>query len=203
MRCPKCGYISFDLIEKCVKCGKNINGSAKQLRGTVGNVPPPAFLSPDYSGREPGREEPQVEDAGEQAFDLGGGEEVFVDFTAGEEPAVEEEPTIEEPGLEEAVIELADLAPAEAAETGAQAETQAETEDREVGLEELAFAVGDEKPFTAASPGQGLEDLKVEGIDLDASPATGAGSDEMTPPVKTGTALDNFDVDLQEVFGKK
>ncbi|MDD3618319.1 MAG: hypothetical protein RBR09_13210 [Desulfobulbaceae bacterium] len=196
MRCPKCGYISFDLIEKCVKCGKNINAASKQLQGTVGNVPPPAFLSPDYTEREAEREEQQVEHAGEQAFDLGGEEEVFVDFTAGDEPAGEEEPTVEEPGPEEAVIDLADLAPVEAAEAGA----EITMEDREVGREELAFAVGDEKPSTAASPGQGLEDLKVEGIDLDASPA---GRDEITSPVKTGTALDSFDVDLEEVFGKK
>lgn len=189
MRCPKCSYISFDMVEKCVKCGKNISGSATELRGTVASVPPPPFLSPDYSERKQGGAEPEEE----EAFDLGDEDEVFVDFSAEEGPAVEAATLVEEPPVEEAAIDISDLAAVE----------KEPAQFDEVGMEEVAFAIGDEKPSTSEAMGQGLEDLKVEGIDLDASPAPPSGRDTVAPPVKTGTALDNFDVDLDEVFGKK
>lgn len=215
MRCPKCGYISFDIVEKCVKCGKDISAAATELHGTVAHVPPPGFLTLD---RPAGREKPEemeAETKAEAAFETGGDEGVFVDLAGGDEAGQEEEGgfvdlggeaavqktempvTAEEP--EETAIDLADLAPVE--------------EEAESGPEEFAFAFGDQKPTVseaagaeagdAEAGGQGLEDLKVEGIDLDASPATSPGKDKVVPPVKTGTALDNFDVDLGDLFGKK
>jgi hypothetical protein len=188
MRCPKCGYISFDLVEKCVKCRKNISGAAVELQGTVASVPPPVFLSPDYSSREAGqREEGEAEPQAEQHFDLIDEEEVFVDFSAEEEPAAEAETPVEETAMD-----ISDLSPAE----------KEPAPFDEIGAEEVAVAIGDEKPFTSDEAGQGLEDLKVEGIDLNASPAPPSDSAAVSP-VKTGTALDDFDVDLDEVFGKK
>lgn len=44
MRCPKCGYISFDLLDECLKCRKNIKASGGTLGGFVLNVKPPSFL---------------------------------------------------------------------------------------------------------------------------------------------------------------
>ncbi len=44
MRCPKCGYISFDQVEACGKCGKNISGAAEKLSGMVLAVESPIFL---------------------------------------------------------------------------------------------------------------------------------------------------------------
>jgi len=44
MRCPKCGYISFDLVDECLKCKKNIQSASEVLQGAVLNVPPPSFL---------------------------------------------------------------------------------------------------------------------------------------------------------------
>ncbi len=44
MRCPKCGYISFDHLEVCVKCKKNIKAVSDTLRGTVYQVKSPVFL---------------------------------------------------------------------------------------------------------------------------------------------------------------
>ncbi len=44
MRCPKCGFISFDNVEACLKCKKTIAASAKKFQGSVYNVAPPAFL---------------------------------------------------------------------------------------------------------------------------------------------------------------
>lgn len=44
MRCPKCGYISFDHLENCLKCNKEIKKSADALHGTVFNAAAPSFL---------------------------------------------------------------------------------------------------------------------------------------------------------------
>ena len=44
MRCPKCGYISFDLVDECSKCKKNIKSASEELQGSVLKVPAPSFL---------------------------------------------------------------------------------------------------------------------------------------------------------------
>lgn len=44
MRCPKCGYISFDLVDECLKCKKNIKSASEVLQGSVLKVPAPSFL---------------------------------------------------------------------------------------------------------------------------------------------------------------
>lgn len=211
MRCPKCGFVSFDFIEKCVKCGKNISEAATDLKGTVCSAPPPRFLNLDRAGAKEKPQDTKAAPEAAEAFEAGGEEDVYVDLSVGGAsapvaPAAEAglmhleggeaspEPemlvTAEEPA--ESAIDLSDLAPAE--------------EGAEVGTEEFAFAIGDEKPTVteaAGEGGQGLEDLKVEGIDLDSAPAPPAGRDKVVPSVKTGTALDNFDVDLGDLFGKK
>ena len=45
MRCPKCGYISFDHLEVCLKCKKNISAASETLQGGVLHVTPPVFLN--------------------------------------------------------------------------------------------------------------------------------------------------------------
>lgn len=47
MRCPKCGFISFDYLETCLKCKKKIKRSAESVPGTVYNVAAPLFLRLD------------------------------------------------------------------------------------------------------------------------------------------------------------
>jgi hypothetical protein len=44
MRCPKCGYISFDHLETCLKCSKDVSKAASQVGGTTYNVAAPSFL---------------------------------------------------------------------------------------------------------------------------------------------------------------
>jgi len=44
MRCPKCGYISFDLVDECLKCKKNIKSTSEVLQGSVLKYPAPSFL---------------------------------------------------------------------------------------------------------------------------------------------------------------
>lgn len=44
MRCPKCGFISFDHLDNCLKCNKELKGVAGTIHGTVFNVQAPSFL---------------------------------------------------------------------------------------------------------------------------------------------------------------
>lgn len=44
MRCPKCGYISFDHLENCVKCNKDISEVSSSLFGSTYKIPAPNFL---------------------------------------------------------------------------------------------------------------------------------------------------------------
>jgi hypothetical protein len=52
MRCPKCGYISFDHMESCLKCKKDISGST-EVEGTTYHAAAPSFL------RVPEKSEPE------------------------------------------------------------------------------------------------------------------------------------------------
>ncbi|MFZ5799242.1 MAG: hypothetical protein C4563_08285 [Desulfobulbus sp.] len=219
MRCPKCGFISYDLLETCIKCGKNINAAAKELHGTVASIPPPPFLR--FEQPEPGSEVTQGgESEAEMTFDLGGNDEALIDLGAEESPSLEAEgldlggaaaepafdlglggepaaePVFAEPAGEtqEEGFMISDLAPAqeggeEAAEVGGEPEV----------AEELEFAAAEPSPAKAEAGTPGLADLKVEGIDLESAPAKG----KTMPSVKTGTALDEFDIDLGDLIPKK
>jgi hypothetical protein len=44
MRCPKCGFISFDHLEKCLKCKKELKDVTGLVHGTVFKVQAPLFL---------------------------------------------------------------------------------------------------------------------------------------------------------------
>ncbi|HIJ89515.1 MAG: hypothetical protein OEV89_01475 [Desulfobulbaceae bacterium] len=44
MRCPKCGYISFDRQRSCGKCSNDLTAVAEQLKGTVSKAAAPFFL---------------------------------------------------------------------------------------------------------------------------------------------------------------
>jgi hypothetical protein len=64
MRCPKCGYISFDHIDVCLKCNKDISKVTSKLEGTTYNVAPPAFLK--FRKRE---EDTSATESSEISFD--------------------------------------------------------------------------------------------------------------------------------------
>lgn len=44
MRCPKCGYISFDQQEACPKCSKSLKDSSGELKGTGVRVEKTSYL---------------------------------------------------------------------------------------------------------------------------------------------------------------
>lgn len=44
MRCPKCGYISFDHLFSCANCGRDLTELSKEFHGSTVDVKPPFFL---------------------------------------------------------------------------------------------------------------------------------------------------------------
>lgn len=64
MRCPKCGYISFDNMETCLKCGKDISAATSAFQGSTLNVENPSFLKFEAS------EETEIEGAAEVDGDI-------------------------------------------------------------------------------------------------------------------------------------
>lgn len=101
MRCPKCGYISFDQEEACAKCDANLAEISRGLAGTAVRVQEPFFLA-SILGQTA---------AAEVEFDLAEAEEV-------PESAVE----IDVAGDEEEGIPLVDLSPFDQREEQIEAE---------------------------------------------------------------------------------
>ena len=52
MRCPKCGYISFDHLKTCRKCNKNIETISAGQVGSTYNIEAPTFLNLNLEQRE-------------------------------------------------------------------------------------------------------------------------------------------------------
>ena len=65
MRCPKCGYISFDHLATCLNCSKDFSDLTSATRGTTYSSASPLFLKfsrntdpvEDDSGLEPIQDE--------------------------------------------------------------------------------------------------------------------------------------------------
>ena len=213
MRCPKCSFVSFDLLESCVKCGKNISEAATELQGTVVATEAPSLLRVAGAGASQGVSEDTVsEDTvgvdSEEALDLGAeGEEESMDFSFDDEPSVEA--SSEEVGMdlgevadtEEADVEI-DLGTEDTPDLdlGSDDEEVIGISDLAPGEEELEVAVEEvEEELEAVGAGQGLGDLQVDGIDLETTPGVDDPG-KVVPSVKTGTALDDFDFDLGDLM---
>lgn len=71
MRCPKCGYISFDRQKSCSRCSNDLTAVAEQLQGTVGKNAAPFFLGAVLGKRESAVAEPDLAlREEEEIFDL-------------------------------------------------------------------------------------------------------------------------------------
>ena len=243
MRCPKCGYISFDHLESCKKCNKDISEASADIDGTVFAVAAPGFLDLEYDSSAGSLEEQEGVAVGEEGPDEaeesielsfedveseGDGEIVMeldddgeigetdgavLELDALEEVALEEEITLdlgdeeETPAIKEVdglqldfgEIDISDLAPPE--EDGEELVAETLSLDEETSREP-ALAGGPPPAPASVAPGSGLEDLQVEDLDLDTPAPLVAGSkagDKLMPSVKTGTALDDFEIDLGEL----
>jgi len=251
MRCPKCGYISFDHLEFCKKCKKDISGVVEELDGVVFEAVPPVFLAFEHEGvsaeskgydydhvgdeNMEGEEEAVELSLGDEdteidheiVMDLGDdgeGEELVladeedeglsIDFDDFEEATPDGEIILDFDDNEKKVaeskgeglpldfgeIDISDLAPPE--EDTEEPVTESLSLDEEAAPE-VALAGGVPAAPVSAAPGFGLEDLQVEDLDLDVAAPLVAGSKagyKLMPSVKTGTALDDFEIDLGDLI---
>ncbi len=236
MRCPKCGYISFDHAETCSKCKKDISAQSEQLSGTILMAEAPAYLQfnmTESDGMGVGRgidvspdetkfqadpaaavenEEPETgdeiafdfpeEDSGSSGAD-GQNESEDFDLPLNDDDEIEivmeEEESADTPQVDFSGLDISDLAPP-GAERNAAEELTLE------GVEEAVESASSVAPSAAVTSGlggaAGLEDLSMDGIDLETPSLPPVGSvtgEKFRPAVKTGTALDNFDFDLGDL----
>lgn len=128
-------------------------------------------------------------------------------LNADDEQEVEEESA--SPTIDFGDLDISDLAPPEMKEeekeeiTEAPAATGGGLDSLDLNLEEDTAAAAPSAPVKESGPSMGgLEDLLVDQLDLDKidKPALGKRS---AKPVKTGTALDSFDIDLGDLFTEK
>jgi hypothetical protein len=149
MRCPKCGFISFDHLTSCTKCGKDIAEVASELQGTSIKVEAPMFLSgalAAYADREASFEDHAMDAEDDEGIDFS------MEDEAVEEEAVEMAETeadvdfsIEEEE-KESDISLAEAEAEEAAGTVEEAKEVA-GQDFEAEVEEEAAPEMAEKTF--------------------------------------------------------
>lgn len=244
MRCPKCGYITFDHLETCTKCKRKIAAMSEQLSGTVFKAEAPAFLQlnvhkPDagtdasidlfqenndidvefsLDGKEVVSDNAQVgeeiefdfmdesqdapasqgnNDEAEDEFDLDlfAEESVELDMDMGEAEVAEGK---DGPQLDFSELDISDLAPP--------ADAEDDLSSAELTLEDPAsspVARSNESAQPSMGIGGELEDLQMDGLDLgmpSLPPAGSATGKKLRPSVKTGTALDGFDIDLGELI---
>lgn len=239
MRCPKCGYISYDHQETCKKCKKNIGDTVTEINGTVCDAMAPSFLQLDAKDRFNAQsirpkftEENAIEADSEPDIAMSDvsdielfqsdkeiafaddGKELVMDLDDFKEVSSQEEYTLDLevdrgkvekdfPPLDFGDLDISDLAPPANKEEG----TQEFEETLKLADKEPVAALSENSPKhvqrPAATKSTGLEDLQVHGLNLD-SPAkfvAGSAIGELSfPSVKTGTALDKFDIDLEELF---
>jgi len=151
MRCPKCGFISFDHLSSCAKCGKDIAEVASELQGTSIKVETPMFLSgalATYADREESFEDHAMD------VDLEGGIDFAMDDAAVAEEAVDTASAEED--IDFSMEDEADVSMAAGEEEGAavieieddeavdftleaEAEEEAEPVTMEKSFEELDF----------------------------------------------------------------
>lgn len=127
--------------------------------------------------------------------------EITMDFAADEvETSAAEDEGLQ---LDFGEIDISDLAPP-AEDADIQPEETLALEKESAPVTEAVVSSADTASLSVA-PGSGLEDLQVDGLDLEAPSPLVAGSKaghKLMPSVKTGTALDDFEFDLGELLEK-
>ena len=180
MRCPKCGYTSFDNLERCKRCKKNIAATAAALMGTTVDAIPPFFLMPK-----------EADDTSVTAAAAGANISLNKGAAAAASPtdkaaARDETPALPEsnaaaapdPALNLSGVDISDLkAPAAEAQAAAGPVDDFSLEDLQLGDDELA-----------ASP-------KAAPAAARPAPPPPTPGGKVSPAAKTGTALDSFNFD--------
>ena len=157
MRCPKCGYISFDRQRSCSKCSNDLTAAAEQLQGTGGKAEAPFFL-----GAVLGKKTSSYDD--ESAPDLHEEEPLALDeFEAEALPADEDDldfagAPLDDDGLDGQPLPSLGLEDIDVSDL-----VQPQEEE-----EELVLSLGSEEEETAQPPAQeeNEEEAQLSGIEF-------------------------------------
>ncbi len=190
MRCPKCGYISFDHLKECRKCNKNIETISVGLFGSTYNIQPPTFLKLNSEPRDNQTEEMELSD--ERSFDS---DDEYVD----DELAVLVE---DEDADEEGSINFSEDAPA-----GKALVDEDEQDDGEIEIDFSQFEETDEQSDLLQTDASQQQQKKRNGVKIDVPPALSDISDLARPakaaspgvaanPNFSGLDLDDLNFDL-------
>lgn len=212
MRCPKCGYITFDRQRSCGKCSNDLTAVSEQLQGTVGKAVAPFFLGAALGQQTPSHaesapdfyEEDETLSLDELEADAPPADEDDLDFAGAplDEDELEAQP-LPSLGLED--IDVSDLVPPQ------------EEEDEK---EELVLHIGNEQQETILAPAtpqeeekeDSLSGIEFSGLEHDdllstaaqAPPPAGAEDDEIIdlsslmsfdePPAKPADSDEDLDI---------
>ncbi len=190
MRCPKCGYISFDRLEKCLNCNKDIEAVSSSLAGSIYKVQAPSFLNLNRVKKEESSDHLDLSD--EESFS---DEDEFLDddleILVGEDEAeTEEEITLAED-------EQVSLEPAADGE---------ETEDEEIEFDFSQFEDEDEQDEAEeeAEPAQEVQETLAMEIpdelsDMSDLAPPAAAKEEDEEPMAKPAGVEQSDADLDEL----
>ena len=203
MRCPKCGYISFDNVEKCLKCKKNIASASSVFQGSVLNVTTPVFLKlvPDEEETEEmelGSDELELAD---EEFEISDPElDILLDEEEGSTAEIQLD--LEDQDLEKSALDQLndDLSEIEAFSEEDSAEDEVAPDLSMLDEAEVEDAFADEEPQAEPEEALSLE-VPDELADLsDLSPP------EKTPVVEEPKADADVDLDFGDLgddFGEE
>ena len=163
MRCPKCGYISFDHLDKCRKCNKNIETMSAALFGSTYNIEAPTFLKFNHEQRKDPSAEMEISD--ERSF-LADDEYVDDELAI----LIEEEDSEEEGGINFAGDQPAGMAFSDVKEE----------DDGEIEIDFSQFEDTDEQKNIFDEK----EQAKRDSLKIDIPPALSDISD-LAPPAKS------------------
>mgnify|MGYP003574319343 CR=1 FL=1 len=153
MRCPKCGYISFDNVEKCLKCKKNIADASSLFQGSVLKVTTPVFLKlvPDEEEVEEVAAESEELELAEEEFEIS---DPDLDILLDEEEATDEiQLEMEDPDLERSTLDQLsnDLSEIEAFSEEDSGEDEVKLDFGTLDEAEVEGAFADEEPEVTMS----------------------------------------------------
>jgi hypothetical protein len=186
MRCPKCGYISFDHLEVCVKCKKNIKAVSDSLHGSVFQASAPAFLL--LQPRQ--AEDEQVDVFGIPSDAI----EEYVDDDL--------EILIEDTPEQDPDVEFADDARTSEskAETGKNKAADHEEEDGEIEIDFSRFEDALDDDMALADKGEKHEQEEERSFTME-MPAALADISDLAPPAKTAAGRGAAPVAAKENSG--
>jgi hypothetical protein len=188
MRCPKCNYISFDEVEICGGCKKNIAKYSQALHGVIFKAECPDFLWFQKPEEEPEEEETELleEDAESESTEAEGDDtEIDMGFGDDESEGPAADDTVEfTPDAEDTDLGL-DLDTADTA-------TDEEPQEIEFDLDAASPEVEKEQKEETQEAALDLEDTKESSL-FDVDDAEDKGLADLSMD-----GLDDLDIELDD-----